>query len=382
MIVILMTVFTSSKSVYAVSHGYEYYEDNICDVYVRYLPAVPYDPNRPTASEDFGVTFHVKQVGWWQLGIPIHVQPYAFWLFVFARDDCCSTNYVNVERFYPLSTSQYGLTLQWTFTGGYIVTLSTTLSGTNIASYTENRTKQTLEDGWVLLGNLKTIYNWGLDIIGNEVSTEGGVNIAVTNDFAAPHEGHHIVFELYFLMLWTDGTERHVMFIIGDDIPAETDCWLTVEQAQSTFKIINPNSGGGGGCPTLFVWNGTGYIEEGILGIHAESDITVQHRIQNTLALENGVYKLQLKELDEFTSHIDQVKLYAVNNNGEMYSCPLTYAYHSELGYVTWKLLLDDEKRVDLAPAQIIDLKFLPSIPYSQTAYFVFEINGYNVKVP
>lgn len=47
----------------------------------------------------------------------------------------------------------------------------------------------------------------------------------------------------------------------------------------------------GGGCPTLFVWNGTAYIEEGALDIHADSDVTVQHRIQNTLALQNFIFK-------------------------------------------------------------------------------------------
>lgn len=49
------------------------------------------------------------------------------------------------------------------------------------------------------------------------------------------------------------------------------------------------------------------------MDIHAESDITVQHEIRNNLVLENGVYRLQLRELDEYTSHIDQVKLYAVD---------------------------------------------------------------------
>jgi len=142
-----------------------------------------------------------------------------------------------------------------------------------------------------------------------------------------------------------------------------------------------PSDGGGGSiCPTLFVWNGTSYVEEGILDIHAESDVTVQHQIQNILALENDVYKLQLRELDNFTSHIDQVKLYAVDYKGEWHSCPLTYAYHSELGKVKRTLLFDDSNRVDLKPTETIDLKFAPSIAYSQTAYFIFEINGYNRK--
>jgi hypothetical protein len=132
-----------------------------------------------------------------------------------------------------------------------------------------------------------------------------------------------------------------------------------------------------GSCPTLFVWNGTHYAEEGILDIHAESDVTVQHVIQNALAY--GVYKLQLRELDNFTSHIDQVKLYAVDDEGEWHNCPLIYARHSELGKVTWKLLFDDENRIDLTPTQTVNLKFLPAI-YGETAYFIFEINGYNSK--
>lgn len=45
-------------------------------------------------------------------------------------------------------------------------------------------------------------------------------------------------------------------------------------------------------------------------------------------------------------------------------------------------LLLDDSNRVDLKPTEIIDLKFAPSIAYSETAYFIFEINGYNMKWP
>jgi hypothetical protein len=134
-------------------------------------------------------------------------------------------------------------------------------------------------------------------------------------------------------------------------------------------------------CPTLFVWNGTQYVYEALLNIHAATDITVQHQIQQTLAPDGIFYKLQLRELDNFTSHIDQVKLYAVDANGGWHTCPLTIAKLNDT-YVTLKLLLDDDRRVDLYPSQIINLKFIPSIPYSQTAHFVFEINGYNRKLP
>jgi hypothetical protein len=136
----------------------------------------------------------------------------------------------------------------------------------------------------------------------------------------------------------------------------------------------------GHSCPTLFVWNGTDYSEEGILDIHAESDITIQHRIEQTLIPDGITYKVRLWELDNFTSHIDQVRLYAVDGEGKWHKCLLILAEHSELGRITWEVRFDDENRVNLEPAQIIDLKFLTTIQYNKTVYFVFEINGYNQK--
>jgi hypothetical protein len=159
-------------------------------------------------------------------------------------------------------------------------------------------------------------------------------------------------------------------------------CQTTINANKARFwRWVETGGGGGGGeCPTLFVWNGTHYADEGVLDIHAESDITVQHEIQNTLTLKGLVYSLELRELDNFTSHLDQVKLYAVDDQGEWHLSPLIYAVHSELGWVTWKLRFDDENRVDMTPTQSIDLGFLPSIPYSEAAYFVFETNGHNRK--
>jgi len=74
------------------------------------------------------------------------------------------------------------------------------------------------------------------------------------------------------------------------------------------------------------------------------------------------------------------VKLYAVDYEGEWHLCPLIYAYHNTLGKVKHTLRFDDNNRVDLEPTETIDLKFAQSI--SETAYFTFEINGYNQKVP
>ena len=138
---------------------------------------------------------------------------------------------------------------------------------------------------------------------------------------------------------------------------------------------------GGGGCPTLFVWDGSQYVEEATLDIHADSDVTLQHTIGQTLAPDKNFYKLSLRELDEFTSHIDYVKLYVVDSDGEMHETHLTKVVHSEFGDVKELLLHDDDTRVDLTPEQTIDLRFIvPDI--DDVAYFMFEINGYNMKFP
>ena len=134
-------------------------------------------------------------------------------------------------------------------------------------------------------------------------------------------------------------------------------------------------------CPTLFVWNGADYSDEGVLNIHAESDVTVQHEISGPFMPTKHLYNLQLRELDQFTSHIDQIKLYALDFSGKSEQCPLVSA---KLGNkpLTGRLLLDDERRVDLTPDQIINVEFLQTVPYRETKSFVFEINGYNSKVP
>jgi len=74
------------------------------------------------------------------------------------------------------------------------------------------------------------------------------------------------------------------------------------------------------------------------------------------------------------------VKLYAVNNQGRWSSCPLTDAQHNSLGNIKGILRYDDENRVDLKPTETISLEFAQPIPHEKTAYFVFEINGYNMK--
>jgi hypothetical protein len=101
--------------------------------------------------------------------------------------------------------------------------------------------------------------------------------------------------------------------------------------------------------------------------------------IQNGLVPQNNICKLQISELDNFTSYIDQVKLYAVGDDGVWRICPLVYANHSTLGKITNQLLLDDEIRIELKPSQITSLNFFSLISHEETRY-IFEINGHNPK--
>jgi len=145
------------------------------------------------------------------------------------------------------------------------------------------------------------------------------------------------------------------------------------------FNTIDINTGlapSVHGC-TLFVWNGSEYVEETTLDIHSDSDVTLQHVIEQPLISEQNAYRLSLRELDEFTSHLDYVKLHVVDSYGEAYDCHLKKAIHSQLENVKNQLLHNDDSRVDLEPSQTIDLEFtVPKV--DEIAYFIFEIDGYN----
>ena len=135
---------------------------------------------------------------------------------------------------------------------------------------------------------------------------------------------------------------------------------------------------GGGGCPTLLAWNGADYVEDGALNIHAHSDMILDHKM--TQPPRGFPYRLQLRELDGFTSQIDHVRLYAVDEHEQRRLCPLMFANHSETGATTWIVMFNDDRRIDLRPSETLDMSFLPSM--IDPAYFIFEISGYNQKQP
>lgn len=85
--------------------------------------------------------------------------------------------------------------------------------------------------------------------------------------------------------------------------------------------------GSGTGCPTLLAWNGTGYVDYGVINIHdVENDVVREVPISTEdVGLAGYKAKFRLREgwegLNYSHSLIDQVKLYAVDSNGNRYLC-------------------------------------------------------------
>jgi hypothetical protein len=145
---------------------------------------------------------------------------------------------------------------------------------------------------------------------------------------------------------------------------------------------------GGGGCPILYVWNGSDYACEGLLNIHNPDgvDVITNHTLVTTPAWVNGVYKLRLVEHPQTHSYIDQVELYAILADGKVVKLPLIYAWHSEYGNVLPQLLLSDDWKTDTLGAnwnngvsQSIDLKFAALPPNIKAEAFIFQIEGNNI---
>jgi len=142
-----------------------------------------------------------------------------------------------------------------------------------------------------------------------------------------------------------------------------------------------------GGCPILYVYDGTEYVCEGLLNIHNPKGMDVVYRHTLTAAPKRvkGTYLFRLVEHPQTISHIDQVKLYAILKDGTTIELPLIYAWHSDYGNVLPQLLFSDEWKVEELGAnwnngtsQSINLKFTALPPNLKAIAFIFQIEGVN----
>lgn len=150
--------------------------------------------------------------------------------------------------------------------------------------------------------------------------------------------------------------------------------------------VYTPPSGGG--CPFLQVWDGSDYIDEGLLDIHNAEDVDViyEHTLTTVPESVNGTYAFRLIEHPKTISDIDQVQLRAILEDGTVKELPLKTAWHSEDGNVRNLLLKSDDRRVEEKGAdhnggtsQSIDLTFKALRPGTNVIAFIFTIEGYNM---
>lgn len=141
-----------------------------------------------------------------------------------------------------------------------------------------------------------------------------------------------------------------------------------------------------GGCPFLYVYDCQEYVNEGLLDIESTpgSDVGVNHTLSAQPTAANGTYRFQLVESPLTVSHIDQVALYAVLEDGTTLKLSLSSTWHSAQGNVLPQLLEDDGWRIDLLGArwtrngesQSVQLAFSALAPNIRIEAFIFYIDG------
>lgn len=216
---------------------------------------------------------------------------------------------------------------------------------------------------------------WGSQIVGIGVTIDGqGYESPVIIEV---NDGTHIVtvdrvyyrpYSKYTFQYWEDESTNPTRTINVND-----DTTITAYYNQESY----------GGCPTLYTWNGSEYVEEGLLNIHSPEgiDTFVFRILSNTPTATNGKYLFKLIEGTENESHsfIDMVKLFAMDTEFKWYVCSPIAANHSEYGDVLPELQASDDIRTDILPEQEIWLTF-EALEVQEITLFIFVIEGYNPK--
>lgn len=140
----------------------------------------------------------------------------------------------------------------------------------------------------------------------------------------------------------------------------------------------------GGGCPILTVYNGSEYVSEGLLNIHAQSDIKRTFFLDTTPTSLNNKYMMRLTEHPKTISNIDQVRLFVRRSDGLLMKLPLVSATHSVEGNVLRLILKSDDLRTvtlgadhNNGSSQYLDLQFAACNGFSALK-FILVIEGYN----
>jgi hypothetical protein len=143
--------------------------------------------------------------------------------------------------------------------------------------------------------------------------------------------------------------------------------------------------GGGGGCPQLLVWNGNSYSSYGVIDIHNSTGEDVLKEVsisKQDIGISSYTASLLLIEgwvgLNFSESKVDQVRLYAIDGQGNRYLCPLMSATQSRLGNVLLPLLFSDDWKVQSFLHETVYLTFLTPYPSWLVQGYTFVIEGVN----
>jgi hypothetical protein len=91
---------------------------------------------------------------------------------------------------------------------------------------------------------------------------------------------------------------------------------------QEMYIVTIPKPTGGGGCPYVYAFDGTGYREDNTIlarvpgerGGDADADVVDRYVLQQPLAVRDGTVRLEIREFENERSYIDRVELVAVDH--------------------------------------------------------------------
>ncbi|MDP2208408.1 MAG: T9SS type A sorting domain-containing protein [Bacteroidota bacterium] len=162
-------------------------------------------------------------------------------------------------------------------------------------------------------------------------------------------------------------------------IPATTlTCTAINEVGSSTLTtFVYFSSGGGGGCPFVYTWNGNEYIEDNnilpqsVYTPPEEGLVTDYYQLFTEPVETEGKYKLRVGEFEQEISTLDQFKLLIVdhipeamvsaNDNGEisLYAKPASLTNANVDDGDVYKLVYErDDNYVETEPDQSMQLTF------------------------
>jgi hypothetical protein len=191
-----------------------------------------------------------------------------------------------------------------------------------------------------------------------------------------------------FTWTTTSGLSIKHEFTGPGQLPSTVDYYYLIMYGFFTLNIL-PVKEGGGGCPILYVYDGSQYREEGLLDIHTDGpDIITSHTLITDPEAIDNYYLVRLVEHPLTISCIDRVQLFGIRrHSGRLVQLPLVSAIHTTWGDVLAKLLFSDDDRIHILGAehtgdvsQSIDLKFYVRNDLIFEG-FIFIIEGNNMHV-